>query len=33
MTTIPTRTSHPIELQDATVTDPVWAARQELVRT
>ena len=27
------RTSHPIALQDATVTDPFWASRQELVRT
>ena len=27
------RTSHPIALRDATVTDPFWASRQELVRT
>ena len=27
------RISHPIALQDATVTDPFWASRQELVRT
>ena len=27
------RTSHPIALRDATVTDPFWASRQDLVRT
>lgn len=27
------RTSHPIALRDATVADPFWASRQELVRT
>lgn len=27
------RTSHPIALRDATVTDPFWASRRELVRT
>lgn len=27
------RTSHPIALRDATVTDPFWASRQELVCT
>ena len=33
MTDIHNRHSHPIELRDATVTDPFWAAEQELVRT
>ena len=31
--TILNHTSHPIALKDATVTDPFWASRQELVRT
>lgn len=33
MTDIHNRHSHPIALRDATVTDPFWAAEQELVRT
>ncbi len=33
MTTVPNHTSHPIALRDITVTDPFWAAEQELVRT
>ncbi len=33
MTTVPNYTSHPIALRDITVTDPFWAAEQELVRT
>ena len=28
-----TQHSHPIALKDATITDPFWASRQELVRT